>query len=86
LTKLHEEVFRGTVEEALEHLSEPRGEITLIIAGSPGGAAEPETGEVSARLEKMKQSGASAREAVALVASETGISRRELYRQWLELR
>ena len=36
LTKLHEEIFRGNVQEAREHfsLSEARGEITLVIAGA----------------------------------------------------
>jgi 16S rRNA (cytidine1402-2'-O)-methyltransferase len=86
LTKLHEEVFLGTVEEALAHFAEPRGEITLIIQGCVEAIPQPESGEVLARLDKIKQSGASAREAVAQVASETGISRRELYREWLKLR
>ena len=86
LTKLHEEIFRGTVEEAIVHFTEPRGEITFIIEGRPAGASEPETGEVLARLGKMKLSGASAKESVAQVASETGISRRELYREWLRLK
>ena len=86
LTKLHEEVFRGTVEEALAHFNEPRGEITLIIEGCGAVAQQPETGEVLARLKKVKLSGATAKEAVAQVASETGISRRELYREWLKLK
>ncbi len=33
LTKLHEEVFRGTINQALEHFMEPRGEFTLVIEG-----------------------------------------------------
>jgi 16S rRNA (cytidine1402-2'-O)-methyltransferase len=33
LTKLHEEVFRGTVSQAMEHFTEPKGEFTLVIAG-----------------------------------------------------
>lgn len=33
LTKLHEEVFRGTVSEAIEHFAKPRGEFTLVIEG-----------------------------------------------------
>ncbi len=86
LTKIYEEVFRGTVEEALVHFSAPRGEITLIIEGLLNGPPEPETGEVLARLQKMKLTGVSTKEAVALVASETGISRRELYREWLKLK
>jgi 16S rRNA (cytidine1402-2'-O)-methyltransferase len=37
LTKLHEEIFRGTLGQALERFTDrpPKGEITLVIAGSP---------------------------------------------------
>ncbi len=34
LTKLHEEVFRGRLSEALAHFQEPRGEFTLVIEGA----------------------------------------------------
>ncbi len=33
MTKLHEEIFRGTVSEAIDHFANPRGEFTLIIEG-----------------------------------------------------
>jgi 16S rRNA (cytidine1402-2'-O)-methyltransferase len=33
LTKIHEEVFRGTISQALEHFTTPRGEFTLVIEG-----------------------------------------------------
>ena len=35
LTKLHEEIFRGSLEEAIAHFEAqpPRGEITLVVAG-----------------------------------------------------
>jgi 16S rRNA (cytidine1402-2'-O)-methyltransferase len=86
LTKLHEEVFRGTVQEAIDHFIAPRGELTLIIEGRTGESPQADIGEASARLRQLRGSGATAREAVAQVASETGISRRELYRLWLKLR
>lgn len=35
LTKVHEEVFRGTPVEALGHFREPRGEFTLVVGGAP---------------------------------------------------
>jgi 16S rRNA (cytidine1402-2'-O)-methyltransferase len=35
LTKVYEEIFRGTVGEAIQHFSTPRGEFTLVIAGKP---------------------------------------------------
>ena len=34
MTKLHEEVWRGTVSEALEHFAKRRGEFTLVVAGA----------------------------------------------------
>ncbi|MCL0065642.1 16S rRNA (cytidine(1402)-2'-O)-methyltransferase [Dehalococcoidia bacterium] len=33
MTKLHEEVFRGTISQAIEHFAKPRGEFTLVIEG-----------------------------------------------------
>ena len=34
MTKLHEEIFRGTLTEAIEHFQKPRGEFTLAVAGA----------------------------------------------------
>lgn len=34
LTKLHEEIFHGTITAALAHFAEPRGEFTLVIEGA----------------------------------------------------
>lgn len=42
LTKLHEEIFRGTPEEALHHFRKPRGEFTLVIEGKPRRKRAPE--------------------------------------------
>jgi len=86
LTKLHEEVFRGTVAEALEHFGEPRGELTLVIEGGRG---EPDDGaylEASARalLVQARADGALVKDAVARAVRETGLSRRAVYRLWLE--
>ena len=86
LTKLHEEVFRGTVQEALGHFTEPRGEITLIVEGCTVEAGKIEPAKILARLREMRDTGASAREATELMSGETGISRRELYRLWLKLK
>ena len=34
MTKLHEEIFRGTLSEAIEHFQKPRGEFTVAVAGA----------------------------------------------------
>jgi len=85
LTKVYEEVFRGVITGAIEHFTQPKGEFTLVIAGG-GEKDKPQlTAEIEQRLSGMRQSGIRAREAIARIASETGLSRRELYRAWLKL-
>jgi 16S rRNA (cytidine1402-2'-O)-methyltransferase len=85
LTKLHEEVFRGTVTGAIRHFKQPRGEFTLVIEGRGSGEKPEITGDVAKQLHRMYLAGASAKEAVAAVAGATGLPRKELYRTWLRL-
>jgi 16S rRNA (cytidine1402-2'-O)-methyltransferase len=84
LTKLHEEVFRGTVSQAMAHFAEPRGEFTLVIEGCTE-AAKPVKPDVDAasELAGLRARGLKAKEAIALVSGQTGVSRKELYRLWL---
>jgi len=84
LTKLYEEVFRGTLSEAIEHFVEPRGELTLVIEG--GGKSKREvTMDVDAELRSLKRQGMRARDAVRAVAERSGLSHREVYKRWLAL-
>lgn len=41
MTKLHEEIYRGTAEEAIEHFTKPKGEFTLVIEGKPRKKTNP---------------------------------------------
>ncbi len=83
LTKVHEEVFRGTISQAIKHFTEPRGEFTLVIEGKREKNKPQLTGDIERQLHYMYLSGATAKEAIARVAEETGLSRKELYRAWL---
>ncbi|HLZ70340.1 MAG TPA: 16S rRNA (cytidine(1402)-2'-O)-methyltransferase [Dehalococcoidia bacterium] len=84
LTKLHEEVFRGTAAAALAHFVAPRGEITLVIAGIERNAAGE--GEDAAALQGFLAErvavGSSARDAVAAAMARFGVSRRAAYAAW----
>ena len=87
LTKLHEEIWRGRISEAIERFAEPRGEFVLVVAGSGGPEKEESaSNQVLAReqLAVLRQSGARAREAVAEVMAATGLPRSEVYRMWVE--
>jgi 16S rRNA (cytidine1402-2'-O)-methyltransferase len=85
LTKLHEEVFRGNVSGATKHFTEPRGEFTLVIEGKTAKEKPAMTEAIEKQLKQMFLTGVKAKEAVAMVAVETGLPRKELYRAWLRL-
>ena len=80
LTKLHETVWRGTLDEAVALLEqhEPIGEYVVVLGGAP--PAGPATdAEVTAMLGEALAGGASRRDAAAQVAARTGRPRREVY-------
>lgn len=85
LTKLHEEVFRGTIGQAIARFTEPRGEFTLVIEGKREEKYQKSSEDIEKRLCDIYQSGVKAKEAITRVAMETGLSRRELYRAWLKI-
>lgn len=87
ITKLHEEFFRGTVSEAVEYFTLPRGEFTLVIEGSTEAKPKPEVpAAVDEELRAMKAQGMHARDAVREISQRFGLARREVYRRWLALR
>jgi 16S rRNA (cytidine1402-2'-O)-methyltransferase len=87
LTKLHEEVRRGSAAELAAYYAEhsPRGEIVLAIAaaGDPGGAggARARREEALAAVRELVQAGSKPRRAAAVVAKLTGVATNELYRE-----
>jgi 16S rRNA (cytidine1402-2'-O)-methyltransferase len=87
LTKLHEEILRGSLSQALAHFSaQPaRGEITLVIEGKKAQVAWSEEG-VRSSLEKLLAEGYSATQSAAEVADRSGWPRRTLYRMVMELK
>jgi 16S rRNA (cytidine1402-2'-O)-methyltransferase len=81
LTKTHEEVRRGTLDELAEWAGahEVLGEITLVVAGSTRPAAEVPTETIRQHLDRVIASGSSRRDAVTEVATELGVARRRVY-------
>jgi 16S rRNA (cytidine1402-2'-O)-methyltransferase len=80
LTKVHEEVWTGTLGDAVAHWSatEPRGEFALVVAGAPP-AAEPDDARVHDAARAALAGGASRRDAADEVAATLGIGRKRAY-------
>ena len=81
LTKLHEEVRRGTAAELAAHYrkSPARGEVVLVCGAAPAERAGLE--DAVEQLRKLIAAGARARPAATAVAALTGLSANELYRE-----
>jgi 16S rRNA (cytidine1402-2'-O)-methyltransferase len=79
LTKVHEELWRGTLEGACEWAEgEPKGEIVIVLDGAePPEAATDE--QVVAMVRLALAAGLSTKDAVADVARELGVPRRHVY-------
>ena len=84
LTKLYEEVFRGTVAEAIAHFTQPRGEFTIVVEGASDIPVAVTDDTLREALRTLREAGASARDAASQVARETGVSRRRVYALSLE--
>ena len=81
LTKLHEEVFRGTAEEAAGHFAGGvRGEIVLVARGGVA-KAEENIDEVVRRARGYVAEGETPSRAAARAARESGMRRGEVYKR-----
>ncbi len=84
LTKLHEEVARGTVAELAAQFAEPpKGEIVVVLG--PATSQPPSDEQIRAELRRELASGASPRDGAAAVAARLGVGRNRVYRLSTEL-
>ena len=83
ITKIHEEVIRTTLSEAVARYEEqnPRGEFVLIVEGAAPAEKEAATPEEAADLARSyMEEGMSASEAAKAAAAETGLKKGDIYR------
>lgn len=92
-TKVFEEVFRGTVSEAIEHFShKTRGEIVIVLEGAVGDVRGMQTesqaveAALESRLRELAASGLSERDAVRQCVVEFKLPRRVVYAKALAVK
>ncbi|MDX2008199.1 MAG: 16S rRNA (cytidine(1402)-2'-O)-methyltransferase [Meiothermus sp.] len=79
LTKLHEELWRGTLAGALEHFKEPRGEFVLVLGPrEPRAEGREPRASVTAMLEGFKAQGLKGKELVKAL-NDAGLPRNQAY-------
>jgi len=85
LTKLHEEIVRGTAGELAARYGQeaPRGEVVLVVGPAPAGEG-PDLAPALAALRRLVDAGAKARPAAGVVSGLTGVPANALYRALTE--
>ena len=80
LTKLHEEIWRGSLGDARDRCAEraPRGEFVIVVDGAPA-PAEPTDEEIADAVAAARSAGRSTRDAVDEVAAALGVARKRVY-------
>ena len=86
LTKVHEEIWRGSLHEAVKRYGdgEPRGEFVIVLAGAAP-AAPPSDEELLAALRAEIDAGVSRKDAASRVSARFGVSKRHVYELTLSL-
>ena len=81
LTKLHEEVWRGTLEGAVDHFGRTtaRGELVMVVEGRDPAEAAPDDETVAEAARQEIEEGRTTREAADRIAHRYGVSRRRAY-------
>jgi 16S rRNA (cytidine1402-2'-O)-methyltransferase len=87
LTKMHEEFWRGSLEEAIVHYTyhEPKGEFTLVIAGATAQQLVFSEEDLKTELLQIMAQGVSRSQASRQLAQLTKLSRRKLYQLALSI-
>ena len=86
LTKVHEDVWRGSLHDAAKRHAEgePRGEFVIVLAGATP-AAPPSDDELLAALRTEIDAGVSRKDAASRVSARFGVSKRHVYELTLTL-
>jgi len=87
LTKLHEEIWRGTLHDAAHHAqtTEPRGEYVVMLEGAKP-PAPPTDEELNSALREELNKGTSRKDSASRVAAKYGVAKRRVYELALQLK
>jgi 16S rRNA (cytidine1402-2'-O)-methyltransferase len=87
LTKLHEEVVRGSLGELAEGFDGGvRGEVTIVVGGASAAEGARDVADLDDAIRERIAAGRSSREIAAELARDAGLSRREVYARVVALR
>lgn len=87
LTKIHEETFRGTIQEAIEKFEsqKPKGEFVLVVEGTDVEEQSFDHISIKEHIKMYMDEGLSKKESIKKVAKERNIPKSQVYREGIDL-
>lgn len=87
LTKIHEETFRGTIQEAIEKFESqnPKGEFVLVVEGTDVEEQSFDHISIKEHIKMYMDEGLSKKESIKKVAKERNIPKSQVYREGIDL-
>jgi 16S rRNA (cytidine1402-2'-O)-methyltransferase len=87
LTKIHEETFRGTLSEVLDHVRTGtiKGEFTIIVRGFTREALKQDMDTAEYLKNLMLHRGLSKKDAITATAEELGLPKKDVYKESLKI-
>lgn len=87
LTKIHEETFRGTIQEAIEKFESqnPKGEFVLVVEGTDVEKQSFDHISIKEHIKMYMDEGLSKKESIKKVAKERNIPKSQVYREGIDL-
>ncbi|MCY4618776.1 MAG: 16S rRNA (cytidine(1402)-2'-O)-methyltransferase [Chloroflexi bacterium] len=82
LTKLHEQIWRGSPADAIDEFAQPRGEFTILITPPQEEPTLWSDAQIADALAEAAEQGASRSQAARFVAQQSGRPRRDIYALW----
>lgn len=87
-TKVFEEVFRGSISNAIERFTavKPKGEVTIVLAGSTDSGEDVSASQIDTALRECLEKGLSERDAVRAVAAMYPVPKKEIYKRMVQMK
>ncbi len=88
LTKIHESYIKGTAEELIDRLNEPKGEYVILIQGAQKSTLDKEKEEINSltikeHYEYYEKQGLEKKDIIKKIAKDRNVSKNEIYKEFI---
>ena len=80
ISKKYEEIYRGTIEEVIKELNEPKGEFVIVVSGNDEEVSYDDL-SIQDHVDMYVRDGYTLKDAIKKVAKDRNVAKNEIYRE-----